>query len=180
MAKNYLIVVDMQNDFVSGSLGTKEAQEIVPAVVDKVKNFEGDIVFTMDTHSENYLDTQEGKLLPVKHCIKGTIGHNLIEELDKIAKINNYQIYEKPAFGSVALAENLKKQNEKEQIQSIEIIGLCTDICVISNALLIKAYLPEVTIMTDAALCAGVTPEKHKAALEVMGSCQIIVNGIQN
>ncbi len=178
MAKNYLIVVDMQNDFVSGSLGTEEAQRIVAAVIDKVKNFEGDIVFTMDTHSENYLDTQEGKLLPVKHCIKGTVGHNLIEELDKIAQAKNCKIYEKHAFGSIELAESLKKKNENEKIQSIELIGLCTDICVISNALLIKAYLPEVTVKTDEALCAGVTPEKHKAALEVMRSCQIIVNGI--
>lgn len=175
MAGNYLIVVDMQNDFVSGSLGTKEAQAIVPAVIDKVKNFDGDIIFTMDTHFENYLDTQEGQMLPVKHCIKGTAGHNLIDELSKIVEMNNYRTYEKLTFGSVELAKDLKERNEKEQIQSIEIIGLCTDICVISNALLIKAYMHEVKVMTDASLCAGVTPEKHNAALEVMRSCQIIV-----
>lgn len=175
MSQKILVVVDMQNDFVTGSLGTKEAQAIAPAVVSKVKNFDGEIIFTQDTHSENYLETQEGRMLPVKHCIKGTKGWELIGELEQLRQQHSYTVYEKPAFGSTKLAKDLELKNREGQIESIEVIGLCTDICVISNALMLKAFMPELPILTDAACCAGVTPDKHNAALETMRSCQITV-----
>ncbi|MCC8097274.1 MAG: isochorismatase family protein, partial [Eubacterium sp.] len=117
----------------------------------------------------------EGRLLPVKHCIKGTEGHNLQPELDKICREKNCRIFEKPTFGSVALAEELTRMNSEKPFEEIQLIGLCTDICVISNALLLKAYMPEVKISVDKSCCAGVTPEKHEAALAVMESCQIII-----
>lgn len=172
----YLIVVDMQEDFVFGKLGSKEAQQIVPKVVEKVKNFEGVVIFTQDTHNENYLQTQEGKNLPVEHCQKGSKGWQLIKELDNIQKEKQWKIYEKGTFGSLLLAQELCKEAEQQKIESIELIGVCTDICVVSNALLLKAYLPEIPFFVDAACCAGVTEEKHKAALEVMESCQIKVS----
>ncbi len=168
---DYLIVVDMQNDFIDGSLGTKEAQAIIPAVKAKIEGFDGQIIFTKDTHEDNYLETREGRFLPVPHCIRGTKGHEISRELDTEGKI----ILEKPTFGSTKLAKILEGLNEKEKIGKITLIGLCTDICVISNALLIKACLPETDIEVDSACCAGVTPEKHEAALETMRSCQITV-----
>lgn len=176
MARKILIVIDMQNDFIDGSLGTKEAQDIVPAVEKKIGCYLPEDVFaTQDTHPENYLETQEGKNLPVKHCIKGTEGWEIREEIR--ALIREDHIYQKPAFGSVKLAEDLKKMSESEKLE-IELVGLCTDICVVSNALMIKAFLPETKISVDPACCAGVTPEKHTAALETMRSCQIhIGNG---
>lgn len=173
MANKYLIVVDMQNDFVTGSLGTEEAVKIVDAVVKKVNGFDGQILFTKDTHEENYLDTMEGKLLPVKHCIEGTDGWDLVPELKGIQEKNGFQVYKKYTFGSQKLAEKLQKINDSNPIESVELIGLCTDICVVSNALLLKAFMPEVPICVDAACCAGVTVEKHQAALATMESCQI-------
>lgn len=170
--KKLLIVVDMQKDFVSGSLGTVEAQAIVPRIVERVKNFDGKIIFTRDTHKENYLDTQEGVNLPVAHCIKGTEGHEIIEELKSFLK-DAYVVFEKETFGSRKMAKFLRALNKKKKIESIELIGLCTDICVISNALLLKAFLPEVPIQVNASCCAGVTPEAHDHALAVMKSCQI-------
>ena len=164
----YLIVVDMQNDFIDGALGTKEAVAIVPKVKAKIESFDGKVIFTRDTHSEDYLATQEGKNLPVEHCIKGTDGWQIRDELDALRKS---EAVDKPSFGSVELAEMLK--NEKEDIESIELIGLCTDICVISNAMIIKAYLPETPIEIDASCCAGVTPESHNRALDAMAVCQI-------
>lgn len=171
----YLIVVDMQKDFISGSLGTEEAKAILPRVIDKVGHYNGQIIFTKDTHTKDYLKTQEGRNLPVKHCILGEDGWMLADELEKAAKSGGFQIYEKPAFGSVALAEALKTENEKAPIEEIELCGLCTDICVISNALLLKAFLPEVPVCVDASCCAGVTPESHKNALEAMKMCQILI-----
>ena len=171
----YLIVVDMQKDFITGSLGTKEAQAILPKVIDKVNHYDGQILFTKDTHTEDYLNTQEGKKLPVKHCILGEAGWLLADELEEAARKGCWKVYQKPAFGSVELAEALKKENEKETIEEIELCGLCTDICVISNALLIKAFLPEVPIWVDAVCCAGVTPESHKNALAAMKMCQVSV-----
>lgn len=162
-----LVVVDMQNDFIDGALGTKEAVAIVPNVAEKIKNFDGKIVFTRDTHEENYMDTQEGKNLPVPHCIRETEGWKIREELEAL---RTEEAIDKPTFGSTKLGELLK--NEKD-VESITLIGLCTDICVISNALLLKAYLPEVPIIVDASCCAGVTPESHKNALEAMKVCQI-------
>lgn len=175
MGKRYLIVVDMQRDFVDGALGTKEAEAIVPAVLEKVKSFNGDIIFTKDTHFEDYLSTGEGKKLPVKHCIKDTDGWKLIEQLESYCADNGNAVYEKITFGCKELAQALYAEQEKEPIDSIEIIGLCTDICVVSNALLLKAFLPEVEISVDASCCAGVTPTAHEAALATMASCQILV-----
>lgn len=170
-----LVVVDMQNDFITGSLGTKEAEAIVPAVAQKIRSFEGQVLFTRDTHEADYADTQEGRNLPVPHCIRGTEGwqiHPRIEALRKEAPVD------KAAFGSVGLGEVLRaRERNGEKIERITLVGLCTDICVISNALLLKAFLPETPLAVDAACCAGVTPESHRRALEAMRVCQIeIVN----
>ncbi|MDO4619338.1 MAG: isochorismatase family cysteine hydrolase [Lachnospiraceae bacterium] len=171
----YLIIVDVQNDFVDGALGTKEAVEMMPRLLEKVENFDGTICVTKDTHSVDYLQTQEGKMLPVEHCIKGTPGWELPASLEKLIAGKEAAVYEKPTFGSTKLAEDFRKLYEEKKVESVELVGLCTDICVISNALLLKAAMPEVTIKVDPGCCAGVTPEKHQAALEVMRSCQIIV-----
>ena len=171
--RKILIVVDMQKDFIDGSLGTKEAQEIVPAVVKKIQSYlVSDIYVTKDTHGENYLETSEGKHLPVVHCIKGTEGWELDERVEVVTK--SAVVVEKPTFGSIELMELLKTENEKEPLE-IELVGLCTDICVVSNALLLKAAMPENRICVDASCCAGVTPQSHEAALTTMGMCQIEV-----
>lgn len=175
MAERFLIVVDMQKDFVNEALGTKEAEAIVPAVLEKVKNFEGQVIFTKDTHFENYLTTSEGKMLPVEHCIKGTGGWMLLDELEEYCAEKGCAVYEKLTFGCKELAQDMLKKYEAGEVESIELIGLCTDICVVSNALLLKAFIPEAEISVDAACCAGVTPDKHNAALETMASCQILV-----
>ena len=173
--RHILLVVDMQNDFIDGALGSKEAAAIVDSVKEKIRSFPPkDVIATMDTHGDNYLDTQEGKNLPVPHCVKGTEGWKIRPDIAEL--LGAATIYEKPAFGSMELAEDLKKLSEKEELE-LEIIGLCTDICVVSNALLLKAAMPEVRISLDAACCAGVTPESHQAALETMRACQIkIIN----
>ena len=168
--QNILIVVDMQNDFIDGTLGTKEAVAIVPKVEEKIQNFDGKVFFTRDTHETYYLETQEGKNLPVPHCIRGTDGWQIRKELDVLRKT---EPIDKETFGSTDLAGELVTINEDEEIGSITLVGLCTDICVISNALLIKASLPEVPICVDAACCAGVTPESHENALKAMEMCQI-------
>ena len=170
--KDVLIVVDMQNDFIDGALGTAEAVEIVPKVVEKVKAFPGTVIFTRDTHMEDYLSTQEGRKLPVTHCIKGTPGWQIRDELEAL-RTNN--AVDKPGFGSTALAHMLASMDKAEGLSSVTLVGLCTDICVISNAMLIKAALPEVPVIVDAACCAGVTPASHKNALEAMKMCQIDV-----
>ena len=169
----YLIVVDMQKDFITGSLGTKEAQAIQAGVVEKVRTYEGKVIFTRDTHGADYLDTQEGKKLPVKHCIRNEEGWHLADELKDLQEKTGWKVYDKPTFGSVELATELKKESEQTAIEEIELCGLCTDICVISNALLLKAFLPEAPIVVDAKCCAGVTPESHQNALEAMKMCQI-------
>ena len=171
--RKILIVIDMQNDFIDEALGTKEAVSIVEAVKEKIRSFPAeDVIATMDTHDEGYMQTQEGKNLPVMHCIKGTDGWKIRPDIAEL--LTGAKIYEKPTFGSTALAADLKDLSEKEEIE-LELIGLCTDICVVSNALLLKAAMPEVKISVDAACCAGVTPQKHLAALETMRSCQIDV-----
>ena len=171
--RKILIVIDMQNDFIDAALGTKEAAAIVESVKSKIRSYPtADVIATMDTHFENYMETQEGRYLPVPHCIKGSEGWKIRPEIAGL--LEGAKIYEKPTFGSTALAADLKALSEKEEIE-LELIGLCTDICVVSNALLLKASMPEVKISVDAACCAGVTPEKHKAALETMRSCQIQV-----
>ena len=168
--KNILIVVDMQNDFIDGALGTKEAVAIVPKVEEKIRNFDGEVFFTRDTHENWYLETQEGKNLPVVHCIRDTEGWQIRKELDDLRKT---EPVDKDTFGSTDLAGELVAINEDEEIGSITLVGLCTDICVISNALLIKASLPEGPIYVDASCCAGVTPESHENALKAMEMCQI-------
>ena len=175
MMKKVLVVVDMQKDFVNGALGTKEAVAIVDAVVEKVKNFDGEVIFTRDTHFENYMDTQEGKHLPVIHCVKDTDGWQIIPQLRELCETMACKCYDKPTFGSTVLAEDLKKYYEAGELESVELVGICTDICVVSNALMIKAFMPELPVYLDASCCAGVTPEKHEAALETMRSCQILV-----
>ncbi|HWT73420.1 MAG TPA: isochorismatase family cysteine hydrolase [Mobilitalea sp.] len=167
-----LIVVDMQNDFIDGSLGTREAAAIVPKVVKKISEFQGKVYYTQDTHYENYLETAEGKKLPVLHCIKGTEGHRLNREIEALCKKDTSGPVEKLTFGSVELAELLKKEYAST-LDEIELVGLCTDICVISNTLILKAYFPEVRITVDASCCAGVTPESHKNALNAMKMCHI-------
>ncbi|HAP02682.1 MAG TPA: amidase, partial [Lachnospiraceae bacterium] len=162
MSRKIIIVIDMQNDFIDGSLGTKEAEAIVPAVIEKIKEYpKQDVYATRDTHLKDYLNTQEGKNLPVEHCIKGTKGWEIRADIAELILKNH--IFDKPTFGSVQLAEAVKKMNEEEPLE-IELIGLCTDICVVSNALLLKAFMPEVRISVDPSCCAGVTPEKHEAA----------------
>ena len=169
--RKLLIVIDMQNDFIDAALGTKEAVAIVDAVKEKIRSYPAEnVIATMDTHAENYLKTQEGRNLPVVHCVKGTDGWQIRPEIADLLK--GAKIYEKPTFGSTAMAADLREQSEKEEIE-LELIGLCTDICVVSNALLLKASMPEVKITVDAACCAGVTPDSHNAALETMKMCQI-------
>ena len=175
MGQRYLVVVDMQHDFVDGALGTPEAQTIVASVAAKAQAFDGTVVFTKDTHYSDYLQTLEGKNLPVEHCLHGTPGWELMPELQAIRDERNSFVFEKTTFASLDLAMWLAEENVAEPIESIELIGLCTDICVVSNALLIKGWIPEVPLKVDASLCAGVTPDSHKAALTTLRSCQVEV-----
>lgn len=174
-----LVVVDMQKDFVDGSLGTKEAVAIVPNVVQKIKNFDGNFAVTHDTHSADYLETQEGKNLPVIHCIDGTNGWNLVDDVfeavnDRVLNTGaDAEVFLKPTFGSVELADWLAQKHKQNKIDEIVLVGLCTDICVISNAMLIKAFMPDVKVSVDASCCAGVTPQSHANALAAMKMCQI-------
>ena len=172
--QDILVVVDMQNDFIDGVLGTKEAVAIVPKVEERIRNFKGTVLFTRDTHESWYLDIQEGKKLPVPHCIRNTEGWQIRNELDSLRKT---EPIDKETFGSTDLAAELVAMNIDDEIGSITFVGLCTDICVISNALLVKAALPEVPIILDAACCAGVTPESHETALKAMKACQIDIVG---
>lgn len=172
--KKFLVVVDMQKDFVDGALGTKDAVAIVPNVVKKIESFDGEIFATFDTHFENYMETAEGKNLPVPHCIKGTDGWKLDKAVEKALSKKAFTAVEKNTFGSVELPELIKSAAGEEAF-TIELIGLCTDICVVSNALVLKARFPENEISVDRECCAGVTPELHDCALKTMASCQIYV-----
>lgn len=166
-----LVVVDMQNDFIDAALGTKEAVAIVPNVAAKIESYRtagNEVVFTRDTHQKNYLNTQEGKNLPVEHCIEGTDGWQISKCLD----VKDSKVFDKPSFGSLKLADYVASLKDVEEI---ELIGLCTGICVISNAFILKAKLPEVKITVDSSCCACVTPESHKTALNAMKLCQINV-----
>ena len=171
--KKLLVVIDTQNDFINGALGSEAAEAIVPNVINKIQEWKDDIAYTLDTHYSNYLDTYEGKLLPIKHCIAETEGwkvHSGI--LTSILDINSHGIvrrFIKETFGSTELANWIRNM----KYGYIEIIGLCTDICVISNALCIKAFNPETPINVIANCCAGTTPELHNKALDVMKSCLI-------
>lgn len=172
--KKLLLVIDMQNDFIDGALGTKEAQAILPRVVEKIREHAaagGEVLFTKDTHGEDYLNTAEGHHLPLPHCIKGTPGWMLPPQLEALAKEIGAKILEKPTFGSVPCAEYIRSGG----YDSVEIIGLCTDICVVSNALILKAVAPDLPLFVDGDCCAGVTVESHRAALEIMKMCQIYV-----
>lgn len=172
--KKILVIVDIQNDFVDGALGSKEAVAIIDSVCKKIRAFEGDIFVTLDTHGEDYMNTQEGKKLPVPHCIKGTDGWKLNPEIEKALEGKDFTVIEKPTFGSQRLAEIINEKYKEDEL-SVELIGICTDICVISNALTIRAHNTECDITVDSSCCAGVTPESHNAALNVMKSCLINV-----
>ena len=169
-----LVAVDLQKDFIDGALGTKEAQGIVPAAAARIRELRkagAEVFATLDTHGEDYMQTQEGRKLPVPHCIRNTDGW----QLDPVIReaLGEFTVVEKPTFGSVLLPEMIRDRIGPEENVTIELLGLCTDICVVSNALLLKASFPEASIRVNSACCAGVTPEKHRAALETMASCQI-------
>ena len=171
--KKLLVVVDMQNDFITGALENKEGQMIVDKLADYIRDFDGDIIATRDTHTEDYMATQEGKKLPVPHCIRGTEGWNIVPAvqaaLDKKAETASVRYIDKPTFGSCKLGETVAA----EAYTDVELCGVCTDICVISNALLIKAYAVETKVSVLKQLCAGVTPESHNNALNAMAACQV-------
>ena len=172
--KKLLIVVDMQNDFISGTLGSPQAEAILPNVKAKIEEYRQNgyqIIFTRDTHACDYLTTQEGKCLPVMHCVKGTDGHLISDELD----VRSDVVFDKGTFGSLELAKRFSEGDFDE----IELCGLCTDICVVSNALILKARLPETRIVVDAACCAGVTEEGHEAALFTMKNCQVVIRNAE-
>lgn len=172
--KKILVVVDMQNDFIDGALGTSEAQAIVSKVEEKIRNFDGEIYYTRDTHQENYLDTMEGRNLPVKHCIEYTDGWKIKPEIMEASAGKKVIVIDKPTFGSMELLERIDEE-DKGSIESITLIGLCTDICVINNAMNLKAKFWETPIIVDSACCAGVTPRSHNNALEAMKMCQITI-----
>ena len=175
--RKVLVVVDMQNDFVDGALGSNEAVAIVDNVVNKINEFDGEIIVTYDTHQDNYMETREGKYLPVPHCIEGTDGHKLNEAVENaLVNKGSYDIY-KPTFGSTHLVEYIRNIIVDEKDTEVTLIGLCTDICVVSNAMLLKANYPEMNIVVDASCCVGVTVESHNAALTTMKMCQIDVIG---
>lgn len=172
--KKILVVVDMQKDFVDGSLGSAEAVAMKPAAIKKISSFDGEIIVTRDTHFEDYMDSYEGKKLPVVHCIKNTAGWEIDKEVKEALNGKNVTYLDKFSFGSPALPGVITGLVGREDF-SVEFIGLCTDICVVSNVLITKATFPEKDITVDSACCAGVTPLKHEAALETMRSCHINV-----
>ncbi len=172
-----LVVVDMQNDFISGSLGSERGKEIVSRVAEKIKQYqqgEYPVIFTRDTHKPNYLETLEGKNLPVTHCIENTDGWQIESSLQALIRDNDI-IIDKPTFGSITLGEVIADFAGQDKELEVELIGLCTDICVVSNALLIKANIPEHNVIVDSNCCGGVTKESHEAALTTMKMCQIQV-----
>ncbi len=168
-----LVVIDMQNDFISGSLKGKKTEKLLDKVVEKVEEFKGEIIYTLDTHYEDYLKTKEGENLPIEHCIKGTWGHEIADELKETKSFDRAKKFEKNTLASIELGEYLKSLDEKEGIDSIYFLGLVTDICVVSNALLVKGFLPEKNIYIYKDLTEGLTEEKKAAAISVMESCHI-------
>lgn len=171
--KKILIIIDMQKDFVDGVLGTKEACEVLPKVEEKIKNHHGLVIYTRDTHDEKYLDTQEGKKLPVLHCVEGTDGWSFAGGIGELANKSSSKIFNKTTFGSMDMVNYVLDICKEKQIEEIELVGVCTDICVISNAILLKAALPEMKLVVDSSCCAGVTPSSHNNALNTMNMCQI-------
>jgi len=176
MNQTVLVVVDMQNDFIDGVLGTPEAVHITPEVIRLVHEFEGRVVFTQDTHFSDYLSTQEGQHLPVIHCIEHTPGWELQRDLKAYQSVHHSPIFKKHTFGSTALAQTLVRWHNETPLTAITLVGLCTDICVISNASLIKAYLPEVPLHVIASACAGVTPQSHDNALSALRMIQVNID----
>ena len=168
-----LVVIDMQNDFVTGSLKTKDGEELLKRVVEKVEGFDGEVVYTLDTHYDDYLSTNEGKNLPIEHCIKGTWGHEIPDELKKTKSFESAKKFEKNTFASVELGEYLKEQDKKEGIGDIYFLGLVADICVISNILLVKGFLPEKNIYIYKDLTEGLSDAKKASAIDVLDSCQV-------
>ena len=173
--RRVLVVIDMQNDFIDGALGSKEAEAIVPEVIRKIRGYDrADIFATLDTHGPDYMQTQEGRFLPVEHCISGTKGHEMPGEIAEL--LQGVPMYEKSGFGSVELMLKMMELSRQEEL-AIEIIGLCTDVCVVTHALMMKAAMPSVPVSVDASCCAGITPKGHREALETMRACQIIITG---
>ena len=173
MAQNYLVVVDVQNDFVTGALGTSSARAIVPGIVARARDFAGTVLLTRDTHYADYLSTREGKLLPVVHCVEGSDGWQFVPELEALRSERDFKVFEKETFGSAALARELGEAAAKGEVASVEFVGLCTDICVVSNALLARSFAPQARVIVNASLCAGTSPRLHEAALATMKSCQV-------
>jgi len=173
--KSFLVIVDMQNDFIDGVLGTKEAAKIIDRVVNKINNFSGEIVVTLDTHYENYVETSEGRRLPL-HCVKGKKGWKLNNKVTNALNGKSYSVIEKVTFGSVELPHIISKLADDERF-TVELVGVCTDICVVSNALLLKAHFPEAEITVDASCCSGTTPKAHKTALDIMRNGLINITG---
>ncbi len=168
-----LVVIDMQNDFLTGSLKTKDGENLLKNVVKKVNEFDGEVVYTLDTHYEDYISTNEGKNLPIEHCIKGTWGHEIPDELKKTKSFEKAKKFEKNTFASVELGEYLKELDEKEGIGDIYFLGLVADICVISNILLVKGFLPEKNIYIYRDLTEGLSDDKKASAIDVLDSCQV-------
>lgn len=168
-----LLVIDMQNDFVTGSLKAEDGEELLKRVVEKIEGFDGEVVYTLDTHNDDYLLTNEGKNLPIEHCIKGTWGHDIPEELKMTKSFEGAKKFEKNTFASVELGEYLRKLDEEKGIGDIYFLGLVTDICVVSNILLVKGFLPEKNIYLYKDLTEGLTDEKKASALDVLDSCQV-------
>ncbi|HSK69027.1 MAG TPA: isochorismatase family cysteine hydrolase [Candidatus Limnocylindria bacterium] len=174
--QSVLIVVDMQNDFISGALGTPEAREMLPRAVEKVRSFQGPVLFTRDTHPEHYLKTREGRALPVVHCVRDTRGWEIHPDLEALRVT---EPMDKPGFGALALGDALQALDRQERVASVTLIGLCTDVCVISDAIIARAALPEAEVTVDADCVAGLTPQGHRTALLAMQACHINISGGQ-
>ena len=172
----YLVVVDMQNDFIDGSLGSKEAQAVLPKVLEKIRNFKGTVVYTRDTHEEDYMETYEGKRIGVPHCIRDTEGWNFQKDIQELITANRSLVFDKNTFGSIQMAGCLQGIDRMAPIDEVEVVGLCTDICVMANAILVRTAMPNTPVRIDSSCCAGSTPEAHKVALEAMKSCLIDVD----
>lgn len=175
MEKSCLVVVDMQNDFVTGALGSPMAQAIVPALLERVRRHDGPVFFTRDTHYTDYLATREGRMLPVEHCLEGSEGWEIVDPLDAFREEHGCPVFDKETFGSVELAKAAACGAKDGSFTKVVLTGVCTDICVVSNALLIRSFAPELDVFVDASLCAGTSPEAHKAALKTMASCQVSI-----
>lgn len=173
--RKILVVIDMQNDFTYGALRNDDCIDVIGKVAEKIRSYDGEVIFTRDTHDGGYLETQEGRKLHVPHCIKGSEGWDLVDGIADLARKLGAKIYDKKTFGSMELAQDIAKMNESEKIDEVELVGICTDICVISNAMLIKAAVPETVVKVDSACCAGVTRQSHETALAAMKGVQIEV-----